>query len=247
MGAIKTPGLTVGRMDYSETSQILTFFSRDHGKVKAIAKGAKRRRSAFEGALDLLVLNEIVFLERAGEGLSILTSCVMLDNFPELRRDLDRLNCGLWIAEFLAELSAEGSPNPPLFDLAVATLTALARGPWHPLALSRFEMQALDHLGFLPRFGGCVSCRAPLEGEESVPFSCRLGGALCRACRAGQEGVFLVAPGTLALAGGLASGRLSALDPIRVSDAVRTDLRRLLTRYVASLAGREPRMARYVS
>ncbi|MBI5366432.1 MAG: DNA repair protein RecO [Planctomycetes bacterium] len=247
MAAIKTPALTVGRIDYSETSQIVTFFAREHGKVKAIAKGAKRKKSAFEGALDLLALNEIVFLERGGDGLSILTACVMRDGFPELRRDLDRLNTALWIVELLSELTVEGVAHPELFDQAVATLAALARGAWHPLSLSRFEAQALGHLGFAPRFAGCAGCRRSLDGEERVVFSCRLGGGLCRACRAGHEGVFPVAPGTLALADGLAAGRVTALDRVRVAEPTLADLRRLLTRYIASLAGREPRMLRYVT
>lgn len=247
MAALKTSGLTVGRMDYSETSQIVAFLSRDHGKVRAIAKGAKRKRSPFEGALDLLVLNEIVFLDRADGGLSILTACTMRDGFPELRRDLDRLHQGLWIAEVLSELTVEASPTPALFDLAVECLTALARGSWQRLSLSRFDVLALRHLGFQPRFVGCGVCHRPLDGEEWVPFSCRLGAGLCRTCRAGQDGIFPVAPGTLSLADGLASGRLRNLDCVRVEDAALADLRRLLTRYIGSLAGREPRMARYVS
>src|SRR5579863_10308152 len=100
----KTDALVLRAIDYSETSQIVWFFTREHGRVHAIAKGARRARSPFEGALEPLVHGEILFYrkkQRMNEesGLDILKEFDPRNAFHGLRNDLGRLYRGTYVAE----------------------------------------------------------------------------------------------------------------------------------------------------
>src|SRR4051794_30262340 len=96
--------ICVRKVEYSETSQILTLLSRDHGLMRVIAKGAHRRTKAghskFDGGLDLLDLGDAVFSLRLEKDLATLTEWSLRDGHLELRRTLR----GLYLAQYAAEL-----------------------------------------------------------------------------------------------------------------------------------------------
>ena len=141
--------------DFSETSQILTLFGRDHGIARVIAKGAHRRTKAgnskFDGDIDLLDLGECLYLTKTGRDLHTLTDWKQLDGHLELRRTLPGVLLGQAIAEVLGHLLAEGDPHPPVFDRVAATLPQLAgeRAEEQFLALL---VDILDASGYLPDF-----------------------------------------------------------------------------------------------
>ena len=81
MGFCKTPAVTLKRSDYRDSSQIITFYTRDYGKIQALAKGLKRSVKGVSGGIDLLTYNNIVFIHREHSSLNILTEWVLQDNF----------------------------------------------------------------------------------------------------------------------------------------------------------------------
>ncbi len=118
--------LVVRGTDWSETSRIVTLFTREFGKVRALAKGGRRLRSNFEQAFDLLTVCRIVFLRKAHGGLDLLTEAQVAERFPHLRTDLHALNVGYYVAELLSDGTQDYDPHPELFDAAIATLRTLA-------------------------------------------------------------------------------------------------------------------------
>jgi DNA repair protein RecO (recombination protein O) len=110
--------------DWSETSRITTLFTREFGKVRALAKGGRRLKSNFDVAFDLLTVCEVVFI-RKSSGLELLTEARMHEQFPALRRNLPALYAGYYVAELLAEGLQDYDPHPALFDAAIRTLRAL--------------------------------------------------------------------------------------------------------------------------
>src|SRR5262245_64267169 len=103
MPAEKALGLVVRTYDWSETSRIAVVWTREHGKVRALAKGGRRLRSNFEVALDLLTVCSIVLLRKSGGGLDLLTEALVAERFPRLRADLPALYAGCYVAELLSE------------------------------------------------------------------------------------------------------------------------------------------------
>src|SRR5687768_10236753 len=117
------------KFDYSETSQILTLFSREHGILRVIAKGAHRRTKAgaskFDGGVDLLEVGHAVFRHDPARELPPLTEWSLREGHTELRRNLRGLYLGLYAAELVGRLIEEHDPHPELFDRLEATLTEL--------------------------------------------------------------------------------------------------------------------------
>src|SRR4051812_35460746 len=150
MAAEKAQAIVLRTTDWSETSRIATLWTREFGKVRALAKGGRRLRSSFENALDLLTLCSIVLIRKSSGGLDLLTEAQVIRRFPRLTRDLAALYGGYYVAELLDAGTEEHDAHPALFEHAVATLQALGageRGTRVGLQVMRFEMQVLDELG----------------------------------------------------------------------------------------------------
>ncbi len=244
------------RTDYSNTSQIVRLFSRQHGLVEGMARGAHRPRNPFQGPFDLAVLYDIAWIDRRKTNLALLKEAVVLEGFRGLRREWSRHVLASEVLEFLGAVVVPEDPTPALFDLSVATFHALAAEPvetlgWH---LLRFELLALQLLGFLPSVDACAQCgtRWP-GGRRSAYFSASAGGLLCRACREKQQDRYrsidaLPARAVAALRD-LARRRLPAEEPAAAGQRevrkVQRDLHRCVTRSCTILLERPFRMVQY--
>src|SRR4029077_11322748 len=98
MAAEKAQALVLRTTDWSETSRIATFWTREFGKVRVLAKGGRRLKSNFESALDLLTVCRIVFLRKSSGGLDLLTEAQVVERFPLLRENLHALYAGYYVA-----------------------------------------------------------------------------------------------------------------------------------------------------
>src|SRR3954467_4720741 len=129
MAAEQALALVVRGTDWSETSRITTLFTREFGKVRALAKGGRRLKSNFEVAFDLLTVCRVMFIRKAHGGLDLLTEARLEEQFPALRQSLPALYAGYYVAELLADGTQDYDPHPPLFDAALEALRGLgARG-----------------------------------------------------------------------------------------------------------------------
>src|SRR5438094_5322617 len=132
MATEKALAIVLRTSDWSETSRIATLWTREFGRVRVLAKGGRRLRSAFESALDLLTVCDIVFLRKSTGSLDLLTEARVAQRFPRLRSDLPALYAAYYIAELLSDWTEDYDPHPSLFDEALATLQDLGAGPETP-------------------------------------------------------------------------------------------------------------------
>jgi DNA repair protein RecO (recombination protein O) len=248
MAAEKALALVLRTTDWSETSRIATLWTREFGKVRALAKGGRRLKSAFESALDLLTLCSIVVLRKSSGTLDLLTEAQVVERFPRLRADLSALYAAYYVAELLSEWTQDYDPHPELFDEAVATLRTLgqpgvANGP----RLGRFELVLLRELGYHPVLAACAACGNEVRSssaEGAVLFSPAAGGVLCLNCRTThKDGQPLSLAALQALQEWAGSGDAwqKPWEPV-----IRQELRQLLNRYVVYLLGRRPRLLPYL-
>ena len=119
MSTEKSPAIVIRQADFSESSRVVTLFTREFGKVAVVAKGVKRLKGPFEAALDLLSVCEVVFIRKSSAGLDILTEAKLQTRFKPRPGDLGSLYGGYYIAELLDALSEEYDPHSLLFDEAV--------------------------------------------------------------------------------------------------------------------------------
>jgi DNA repair protein RecO (recombination protein O) len=242
----KTLAIVLRVVDFSETSCVVTLFTERFGKIGALAKGARRPKSPFDFALDLLAVCRIVFIDKSADVLDLLTEAKLERRFRSASRDLSRLYAGYYVAELLQELTDLGDPHPELYRRADETLLALDRdGPVAVTVLS-FEVAALRLLGHLPALEDCVVCGARVAaGPSRVLFGQLAGGVLCPRCRQGQKQVVSVSREghevLRRLADPVSGDRVGELDA-----RVRGELRGLLNHYVANLLGHPPRLQAYL-
>jgi DNA repair protein RecO (recombination protein O) len=245
MAAEKALALVLRTTDWSETSRITTLWTREFGKVRALAKGGRRLKSNFENALDLLTLCTIVFLRKSSGTLDLLTEARVVERFTPLRTRLPALYAAYYAAELLADWTEDYDPHPDLFDEARAALADLQRpdtnvGP----RLARFDLVLLRELGYRPALEACATCGAALAGPGPLAFSPAAGGVLCPACRGQHRDRRPLSAA--------AWHALRALDEAgdawrrEWDPAVRGELRRLLGHYVTHLMGRQPRLLPYL-
>jgi DNA repair protein RecO (recombination protein O) len=112
----KAQAIVLRTTDWSESSRIATLWTRELGKVRALAKGGRRLKSSFDTALDLLTVCGIVLIRKSSGSLDLLTEAQVIQRFGRLRNDLGALYAGYYVAELLADWTQELDPHPALYD-----------------------------------------------------------------------------------------------------------------------------------
>ena len=216
MAAEKALALVVRGTDWSETSRIATLFTREFGKVRALAKGGRRLKSNFDCAFDLLSRCRIVFLRKAHGGLDLLTEARLEEQFPILRQNLPALYAGYYIAELLADGTQDYDPHPALFDAALESLRNLGNSgrpacEWcRPLSLSGSGSWDIARDSMRAQL---VESKLPAEGA----YSPSAGGIVCPNCGPAAVDRRWLSPECLAAMRDLAQA--SRRDPLRGGSA----------------------------
>lgn len=167
---------------FSEADRILHLYTRERGRIGAIAKGIRKTKSRFGARLEPLSHVELMLHEGSGE-LHTVTGVELVASHRAAREDRHRLGAGLIGAEAMLRLFGEPEANERAFTALARFLDLLDEAPdpggrpeLDPLALS-FQLKLLWLSGYLPHLTACVECGA---GGELVGFSARAGGAVCR-------------------------------------------------------------------
>lgn len=196
MSLEKTTAIVLRVVEFSETSCIVTMMTREYGKITVMAKGARRPKSPFEAALDVLSVCRIVFIKKHAATMDLLTEAKLERRFRAAASSLDRLYAGYYVAELLKLLTDDADPHPDLFDLAIRTIDTVDTKKMETNGAQsvdevvlNFELAALRCLGHLPMLTRCVSCGKEKTTLNRVNFGMNSGGILCQTCRPGERNV----------------------------------------------------------
>ena len=155
------PGFVLHATPYKETSLIIDLFTREHGRVALVAKGAKRPHSRLRGILHSFQPLSIGWSGKSE--LRTLTGAEWLGGLPPLEKAA--LLYGFYLNELLQKLLAREDPHPALFDYYVATLHALAQDESAPIALRKFELALLKETGVGGDLATCITNGRQVEHE----------------------------------------------------------------------------------
>jgi DNA repair protein RecO (recombination protein O) len=192
------------RTDFGEADRILTLFTPDLGKMRAIAKGARKPSSRKSGHIELFTYSMLLLAK--GRHLDVVTQADTLDAFMPLRVSLERLGYAYYLAELLDRFSEESDPssrvssfsrsstisdiaaeNRPIFDLLLHSLRWLGNASDDPALLARyFELHLLRYVGYQPQLFNCVNCGSSIEPVENF-FSAEAGGVIDPLCMQNQR------------------------------------------------------------
>ena len=243
MPLLRSPGLVLRTRDLGEHDRLVTLYTRDYGRLTAVAGGARRVRSRFGGALELFTWGEAVGFERPGRDLVRLDHFDIHRSFRALREDLERLGQGARMVEAILRLTGERDPQPACFALLLRAFRALEHGAPARVQLA-FTLRLLDLLGHRPRLDRCVGCGRPL-GTAGVAFDADQGGVVCDRCGAG--GALSVSPRALGTLRGLQAAPWEAGLRARIAPAVEREAASVLDHYLATLSGAALRAPRFLA
>jgi DNA repair protein RecO (recombination protein O) len=180
----KTEAVVLRSIRYGEADRILHLYSRDRGRIGAIAKGARRVKSRLGGRLEPLARVNLVLREGRGD-LCTVTGVDTVDAHPALREQWATLQRATQAGDAVLKLLDAADPNVPAYNLLCRELQLLSADPGsatraHALA---FRLKLLLATGFAPELAACASCG---EREHLSAFSAAAGGVVCPGCEAGS-------------------------------------------------------------
>jgi DNA repair protein RecO (recombination protein O) len=188
--SFRVEAVVLRHADWGEADRLLTLYTRERGKVRAIAKGARKIRSRKAGHLE--PFTRVTLQLARGHDLLIVTQADTLDAYLPIHEDLVKTGRAAYIVEILDRFTYEDeSENPGIFRLLTEALARLAQetDPW--LAIRYYEVQLLDLLGYRPHLFECAKCGREIRAEDQF-FSAAQGGVLCPACGAGMTGAWSI-------------------------------------------------------
>jgi DNA repair protein RecO (recombination protein O) len=175
----RTKAIVLRRTDFGEADRLLTVFTPDRGKLRLIAKGARKPTSRKSGHVELFTYGQ--FLVAVGRELDIVTQAETLEPFLPVREDLLRTTYAYYVAELADAFTAERDENRPLFELLKDAFGWLCTAQDLPLVARYYELHLLGLAGYQPQLFVCGGCKEPLRPEVSY-LSAADGGVFCRKC-----------------------------------------------------------------
>ncbi len=183
----RTEAIVIDSFDYGESDRIVTLYTRIYGKIKGMAKGARRSRKRFQNTLESFS-HVMVEVKGRGKGLYWLNYSVLLEGFEGIMEEVERFTYGNLLLEMVHTLTGEGYPVPGLFHLLLSYTRELSRTHRAGALTLLYAFRLLSILGYGPHLSRCVRCGRPSEPL----FHLREGGLVCRDC---GEGAVRVSPG----------------------------------------------------
>jgi DNA repair protein RecO (recombination protein O) len=186
---VKTEAVVLRSIRYGEADRILHLYSRDRGRVGAIAKGARKPKSRFGGRLEPFFRLDLMLHEGRSDLMTV-TGVATVEGYPRLRSDGAAIGAGARACDAVLRLLDAAEPNPPAYHLLCRYLELLD-APGHPRAASleialSFRLKLALVAGFVPELASCARCG---EAEHLAGFSGAAGGVVCGSCEAGSFGL----------------------------------------------------------
>lgn len=180
MPRFKDQAICIRHLDWSESSQIVSLLTEDHGKIRGLAKGAKRMSPSgiarFSGGVDLLTAGEVVATTRPTTELATLTEWDLQEPFPHLHEHLGAMRLAMYAADVTNALLAEDDPHPEVYTALGQFLRRLAEPESHAGALLRFQWSLLVACGYRPALDIDVVLNEALPARATYTFEPVRGG-----------------------------------------------------------------------
>jgi DNA repair protein RecO (recombination protein O) len=227
-----TEALVIGSMRYLEADRIVTLYTRDRGRVGAIAKGVRRTRSKVGGRLEPYTLVQASL--HSGRGLYTICGVETLRTFQGVRDELFRMEEGAQLLGAVRHLFPAEEGSLPAFNLLVRGVARLAEAPDAATASAvvlAVRLKLLALLGYAPDVSYCAVCG---EDRAAYGFSPRLGGVVCATCAVdGGSSCFLISSGALATLRTLLEGPLAQVQSLDLDDRATAEVRQVLSQTLA--------------
>lgn len=165
--------------DWGEADRMLWLFTRELGKIRAIAKGVRKPRSRKAGHLEPFTRTNLLLAR--GRELYIVTQAETVNAYTPIKEDFTLWGYANHIVELLDRFTYEEGENRALYRLLTNTLGRISSPYDTTLVVRYYEVRLLDLMGFRPQLFTCAKCEAEIKPEDQF-YSSKLGGVLCPSC-----------------------------------------------------------------
>ncbi len=247
MPLIKATAIVLRSRKWGDADRIVTFYSKEKGKIGGVARGARRPKSRFGAALEPFSLCRLNLFEKAGDSLLRVSQVDLVRSSQKLRESLSLIDSAARMVNVVAAITPDGDPDRLLFDTLEQGLASLHESEDPAFTALLFQIRLLGVTGFRPQTDHCAACgKAHFVGEPQ--FSPLAGGLVCLSCAAHQR------VRCIALSRGSLSFLQQAirLDPaivtrLRASGQVRGEVEAAIEGYVTVVAGKRLPSANFLS
>ncbi|TSB46754.1 DNA repair protein RecO [Alkalicoccobacillus porphyridii] len=228
----RVEAIVIKTVDYGETNKIITFYTKERGKLAVMARGAKKPRSQFAAVSQPFIYGSYVIYK--GSGLGTLNQGDPIKSFRKIREDLTYASYAMYMAELVDRLTEENKRYLWLFDWLYLCLLHMEEGA-DPEVLSRiFEVKMLEVAGISPQLDHCICCGSK---EMPVAFSIRFAGFVCSRCLHKDEYAYPCSPQTVRLLKLFHDMNLHRLGNISLKKETKQQLKQIIRAYYDEYSG----------
>ena len=238
MALYKTRALVIKSINLSESDRLVTFMTENHGKVKCVAKGARKIKNQFWGALEPMSLIHLIYFGKEHQSLFRLNHSDIIESFQTIRDDFDKLYTGVYFLDLLDAMILEGHREKKIFTLLYQSLAALNQQTELEPLRRLFEIRLLSLSGYTPQLEHCVLCRK-LPENGMIPFSYAHNGILCNACSNRARVDIQFSTGTKNYIKKLLDVEIKTCERLKFPKAQTDEIEKVTHRLVLSHLGRE--------
>jgi DNA repair protein RecO (recombination protein O) len=232
--------------EFGETDLLVTYFTLDKGRLKGVAKGARKSRKRFANCLDLFCLVDLEYSLKIEGGLYFLNSGKLINAYPGLRSDFAILSKASYMVELTEILFPLGVADRNMFELLRGSLDSLSKGERTDIISILFEVRAMALGGYAINFDRCSICGRPYKGEGRAVFRREKGGIACIKCQ--QESA--VSPGidpqTVKMIKLMQTKPLTSLAKLKDTDEIVREIKPVLKLHREYHLGQRPKTASYL-
>lgn len=232
----QTRGIVIKRTDTGEADRLLTVLSADRGKLRLVAKGARKPAARKTGHVELF--NYVALMVHVARDIDIISQAETIEAFVPLRADLDRLGYAYYFAELIDRFVQEEIEQREVFDLLRDALHWLEKSEHLPRTARYFELQLLDALGYRPQLYRCVQSKQELLPEENF-FTPEGGGMVSPSYRDAYRDAISVPVNALKVLRFLQTRRFADVEQLTLSPQVEAEVEAILHYYLTNLLERD--------
>lgn len=227
---IKAEGIVIKTMDYGEESKIVTIFTKDHGKISLMARGAKKTRSRISSVTQIFSYGEYIFYP--GKQMGTLNQGDIQYRFIDILQDIDKTAYAAYLVELVDRLTEKSEPNSFLFTQLLSSLEHINAGKDMEIITRVFEMKMLLISGYRPHLHSCAIC----GNEEGLnAFSIRHGGLICNQHK--EEMAITLQEGTVKLLRLFEGVDIKRLGNINVKESTKSQLQQVMNSFFDEYIG----------
>jgi len=238
MPLFKSEAIVLRSINLSETDKLVTFMTDKFGKIKCVAKAARKIKNRFGATIEPMSHIHLIYFGKENQTLYRLNHSDIIQSFQSIRDSLHKIYTGVYFNELVDTLTPEAHPDPNAFRLLLESLLALKSMDSLDTLRRLFEMRLICLAGYAPQLNHCSICKGSAE-TKNFGFSFEHRGVVCEPCSFKVRPEMRFQAGTLKYLKKLKTMNVQHANRLKLPKGAELEIEQLLHRLILSYTGRE--------